>query len=71
MLKIERRDTKIAKYWARIPVKGRRGGVWVAIKPHRPIEPDMEICESKLFKKGGEVACRCKTPSQKVENLPT
>ena len=54
LLKIERRDTKIAEYWARIPVKGRRGGVWVAIKPHRPIEPDMEICESKLFKKDGE-----------------
>ena len=27
LLRIERRDTKIAKYWARIPVKGRRGGV--------------------------------------------
>lgn len=54
MLKIERRETKIAKYWARIPVKGRRGGVWVAIKPHYPIEPDMEICESKLFKRNGD-----------------
>ena len=30
LLKIERRNTKIAEYWARIPVKGRRGGVWVA-----------------------------------------
>jgi len=28
--------------------------VWVAIKPHRPIEPDMEICESKLFKQDGD-----------------
>jgi len=54
LIKIERRDTKIAKYWARIPIKGRRGGVWVAIKPHKPIEPDMEICESKLFKRNGE-----------------
>jgi len=50
LLKIERRDTKIAEYWARIPVKGRRGGVWVAIKPHC-LEPDMETCESKLFKR--------------------
>jgi len=54
LIRIERRDTKIAKYWARIPVKGRRGGVWVAIKPHRPIEPDMEICESLLLRKNGE-----------------
>jgi len=53
-LKIERRDTKIAKYWVGIPVKGRRGGVWVAIKPHCPIEPDMEICESKLLKRNGD-----------------
>jgi len=49
-LKIELRNTKIAQYWARIPVKGRRGGVWVAIKPHCQIEPDTEICESKLLK---------------------
>lgn len=55
LLKVERRrDTKIAKYWARIPVAGRRGGVWVAVKPHCPIEPEMEICESKLFKRNGE-----------------
>ena len=53
-MKIERRNTKIAEYWAKIPVKGRRGGVWVAIKPHCPIEPDMEICESKLFKRNGD-----------------
>jgi len=53
LLKVERRNTKIAKHWAGIPVKGKRGGVWVAIKPHCPIELDMEICESKLFKKNG------------------
>lgn len=27
LLKIEKRDTKIAGYWAIIPVKGRHGGV--------------------------------------------
>jgi len=54
LLKVERRNTKIARYWARIPAKGRRGGVWVAIKPHCPMEPDMQVCESKLFKKNGD-----------------
>ncbi|MEM2897107.1 MAG: transposase, partial [Candidatus Bathyarchaeia archaeon] len=54
LLKIEKRDTKIAQYWARVPVKGRRGGVWVAIKPHCPIESNMKICESKLFKRNGD-----------------
>ncbi|MFX1362514.1 MAG: RNA-guided endonuclease InsQ/TnpB family protein [Promethearchaeota archaeon] len=53
LLKVERRGTKITKYWARIPVKGRRGGVRVALKPHCLIEPDMEACESRLFKKNG------------------
>jgi len=53
LLKIERRNTKIVEYWAKIPVKGRRGGIWVAIKPHCLMEPDMEICESKLFKRNG------------------
>ena len=51
LLKVEQQNTKIAEYWARIPVAGRRGGIWVAIKPHFPIEPNMEICESKLFKR--------------------
>jgi IS605 OrfB family transposase len=53
LLKIEKRVTKIAEYWARMPVAGRRGGIWVAIKPHCPIKPDMKICESKLFKRNG------------------
>ncbi len=54
LIKVERRDTKIAKYWARMPVAGRRGGVWVAIKPHQEIPEDVEFCESKLFRKGNE-----------------
>jgi len=45
---VEKRDinTKLTKYWARIPVKGRRGGVWVAIKPHEEIKPEYEICDA-------------------------
>ncbi|RLG57542.1 MAG: transposase, partial [Hadesarchaea archaeon] len=54
LIRVERRDTKIARYWARIPVKLRRGGVWVAIKPHCEITSDLEVCESKLLRRGGE-----------------
>jgi len=54
LIKVGKRDTKIAKYWARIPVAGRRGGVWVAIKPHQDIPDDVEICESKLFRRGSD-----------------
>ncbi|RLF89019.1 hypothetical protein DRN43_04625 [Thermococci archaeon] len=56
LLKIEKRPTKIVKYWARIPVKGQYGGVWVAIKPHEDF-PDLstcKICESKLYRKNGK-----------------
>lgn len=33
LLKMEKRDTKIAGYWARIPVKGRGGGMWSPLNP--------------------------------------
>jgi len=54
LIRVERCDTKIACYWVRIPVKLRRGGVWVAIKPHCEITNDLEICESKLLRQHGE-----------------
>ena len=51
LIRVERRNTKLARYWARIPVRLRRGGVWVAIKPH--CEIDDQICESKLLRRNG------------------
>ena len=54
LIKVEKRDTKIAKYWARIPVAGRRGGLWVAIKPHQDIPEDVEFGESKVLRKDGK-----------------
>ncbi len=53
LIRVERRDTKIARYWARIPVAGRRGGIWVAIKPHQDIPEDVSFGESKLYRKDG------------------
>jgi len=54
LIRVERRDTKIARYWVRIPVKLRRGGVWVATRPHCEIEADYKVCESKLLRQNGE-----------------
>lgn len=54
LIRVERHDTKITRYWVRIPVKLRRGGVWVAVKPHCEIAEDLEICESKLVRRNGE-----------------
>lgn len=54
LLKIERKATKIATCWARIPIKGRRGGVWVAIKPHMAFPNEFEWCEFKLIRRKGQ-----------------
>ena len=54
LIDIQIRDTKIAKYWARIRVKGVRGGVKVALA-HQPFKfEEWEVCESLLVRKGGE-----------------
>jgi len=50
-LKIKEVNNKLAKYWIRIPVKAKRGGIWLAIKPHQEFPKVFEICESKLLKK--------------------
>ena len=50
LIDIQRRDTKLAKYWARIRVKSIRGGIRVALK-HQPFNfEEWEICESFLIK---------------------
>ncbi|MEA1905070.1 MAG: transposase [Candidatus Hadarchaeota archaeon] len=54
LIRVERRDTKLVRCWVRIPVKLRRGGVWVAVRPHCEIDADLEICESKLLRRNGE-----------------
>jgi putative transposase len=51
LIRIEKCDTEIAHYWLKIPVKGRYGGLWVAIKSHQPIPSDVNICESKIIRK--------------------
>jgi len=53
LIDIQRRDTKIAEYWARIRVKGVRGGVKVALA-HQPFNFEAwDICESLLVRKDG------------------
>lgn len=51
LIDVRETENKLAKYWVKIPVKSRRGGLKVAIKPHRNLPEECEICESKLFKK--------------------
>lgn len=54
LIKIEKKNSKIAQYWVRIPVAGKRGGIWVAIKPHADILPEYEIGECKVYRRNGE-----------------
>ena len=51
LIRIEKKDTKLVKYWIRIPVAGRRGGLWLPIKPHCDFPDVFTISESKLIKK--------------------
>ena len=67
LIDIQRRDTKIAKYWARIRVKGVRGGVKVALA-HQPFNfEEWDVCESLLIRrKDGEFYLHV-TVKKKVE----
>lgn len=49
-LDIDRENAQY-KFWARIPLKKIRGGCWVALKPHKPIDTSAKICESKIIKR--------------------
>ena len=50
-LKIKETNNKLSTYWIRIPIKSKRGGVWLAIKPHCKFPKDYKLGESKLLKK--------------------
>ncbi len=74
LIKVEKRDTKIANYWVRIPVKARRGGLWLAIKPHCEIEKDFGLCESKIKKHKGNffinIAVQKEVPDIQIPKNP-
>jgi len=56
VLKIEKQNTKLSKYWFKIPCYYRRGGVWVAIK-FSPTQEELlnhSIRETKLVKKNNK-----------------
>jgi len=54
LIKIHNRETKLVKYWVRIPVAGKRGGIWLPVKPHTDFPDEYEICESKVIKRDGK-----------------
>jgi len=54
LIDIKETKNKLAKYWVKIPIKSRYGGLKLAIKPHQDFPKNHEICESKLFRKNNE-----------------
>lgn len=54
LIKVKETTHKLAKYWIRIPVKVKRGGIWLPIKPHTFFPDSFELGESKLFKKNND-----------------
>lgn len=51
VIRLERRDTKIAPYWFKFPCFGVKGGIWLALKPHCDIPGDCSIREAKLIRR--------------------
>lgn len=49
-LKVERRNTRLSSYWARIPIGGIRDGIWVAIIPHCDFPEGCSFREAKVLK---------------------
>ena len=54
IIKIKETNNKLSKYWVRFPIKAKRGGIWLPIKPHREFSDNYKLGESKLLKKKGE-----------------
>jgi len=44
-------NNKLTPYWFRIPVHGKRGGIWLPVRPHEKIDSSWEIREAKVFKR--------------------
>jgi putative transposase len=51
---VYRAETKLSKYWLKIPVYGVRGEINVPIQPHTPITDDMVCREAKIIRRKGE-----------------
>ncbi|MEM3555903.1 MAG: transposase [Candidatus Micrarchaeia archaeon] len=44
-------NNKLTPYWFRVPVYGKRGGIWLPIKLHENIDSSWEVREAKVFKR--------------------
>jgi len=51
---VYRAETKLTKYWLKIPIYGVRGGINVPIQPHTPITSNMQTREAKIIRRKGE-----------------
>jgi len=50
-IRLSHKDTKLVKYWLRVPIFGVRGGIWLPIRPHCEIPENVSIRETKIVKK--------------------
>jgi hypothetical protein len=53
-MRLQKTGNKLCEYFVRVPVKGKRGGIWLGIKPHKPFPDGFKLGESKLFKHKGK-----------------
>jgi len=68
---VYRAETKLTKYWLKIPIYGVRGGINVPIRPHTPITPNMQTREAKIIKRKGEWFVYITVQAEVQEKNPT
>ena len=54
IIEIKKTNNVIAKYWVRIRIKTKWGGLWLPLKPHTEFPDNFNVCESKLLKKNND-----------------
>jgi len=52
--KFKKTDNKLTNYWFRVPVKAKRGGIWLPIFAYFDFTKEWEIRDSKLIKKDNQ-----------------
>lgn len=68
---IYRAETKLTKYWLKIPIYGVRGGINVPIKPHTSITSNMQTREAKIIRRKDEWFVYITVQAEIQEKNPT
>lgn len=70
---VYRAETKLTKYWLKIPVHGVRGGIFVPIQPHTPIPDNIKFREAKIIRRKSEwfvyITVQVEVPERRADSV--